>query len=107
MFGWETYTREAGYAINTLFVKQNWPPQGWNTMFYTNSKVEELNTQASQEVDSTKRLAYLQEALKLIMQDAPWIPLFTYKQFNAQDKKLKGVVMYPTQIPRFEKAYFE
>ena len=107
MLGWECYPREAGYTINTLFSKNSIAPKGWNTMFYSNDKLEALNTSIQSEVDSAKRLDTIHQALNTISEDAVWIPLYAYKQIAAYDTRLDGVYVYPTQIPKFEKAYFK
>ena len=34
--GWESVTGEVGYVARTVFASRQWPPTGWNTMFYKN-----------------------------------------------------------------------
>ena len=107
LLGWECYPREAGYSINNVFSKANMAPKGWNTMFYSNDELEALNMSIQSEVDSAKRMEYIHQALNIISEDAVWIPLYVYKQVTAYDTRLNGVYVYPTQIPKFEKAYFK
>lgn len=48
-----------------------------NRMFYNNPAVNELFTQASQEMDPTARAQLYLEAQRLIMADVPWAALYT------------------------------
>lgn len=106
IFGWECYTREAGYTISTLFTKKQWAPNGWNTMYYENDELEAVNDKIMHETDQTVREGLIQEALKIIDEDAVWIPIFSYDQISAVAKDLKGVDILPTQLPVFKDAYW-
>ncbi len=106
IFGWECYTREAGYSINTLFTKKQWAPAGWNVMYYENDKLEEVNEKIMHCTDQAEREEYMHEALGIIMEDAPWIPIFSYDQISAVANGLEGIDVLPTQLSVFKNAYW-
>jgi peptide/nickel transport system substrate-binding protein len=66
-----------------------------NRNSYSNEKVDALLEDAAHEMDDTERNALYLEAQKLILQDAPWQPLYTPKDFMVIRKDLTGVVMGP------------
>lgn len=106
LLGWECYTCEAGYTLGALFTERTMPPNGWNIMFYTNPEVEDLVEQIRQTMDADARLDLIHQALEIVSADAPWIPLYTHTMISGQAENLEGVYILPTQLPRFEKAYF-
>lgn len=107
MLGWECYTQEAGYSLGALFTKRTMPPNGWNVNFYTNPEVESLVSKIQQSMDSKERFDLIQKALKIVSSDAPWIPIYTFTMVSGEQVGLEGVYILPTQLPKFEKAYFE
>lgn len=66
-----------------------------NRNFYSNSKVDELLDNAAHEMDEQVRNTLYLEAQKLILQDAPWQPLYTPKDYMAIRNDVTGVVMGP------------
>ena len=106
VFGWECYTREAGYSINTLFTRAQWAPDGWNTMYYENDELEALNKDIIAATDQAEREKLMNEALTIIDEDAVWVPLFSYNQISAVANGLEGVTILPTQLPVFKDAYW-
>lgn len=106
IFGWECYTREAGYSINNLFTKKQWSPDGWNSMYYENDELEAVNEKIMHETDQTVREGFMKEALTIIDEDAVWIPIFSYDQVSAVAKGLEKINILPTQLPIFKDAYW-
>jgi len=66
-----------------------------NRNFYSNAKVDELLEQAAHEMNEEVRNSLYLDAQKLILQDAPWQPLYTPKDYVAIRKDVTGVVMGP------------
>lgn len=62
---------------------------------YSNPQVDALLEQAAAELDDAARDALYLEAQQLILQDAPWQPLYTPKDYMAIRKDVTGVVMGP------------
>ena len=58
---------------------------------YSNPEVDELLRQGALEIDQQERLKYYIEAQKLILQDAPWQPLYNPIDAIAVAKRIQGV----------------
>jgi oligopeptide transport system substrate-binding protein len=69
-----------------------------NTSAYNNPQVDQLLVQARTEQDSTKRMALYQQAEQIILADAPWIPLYYFRDHvvvkpYVKDFMLPAIVM--------------
>jgi ABC-type transport system substrate-binding protein len=72
-----------------------------NRSAYSNPRVDELIDMSREELDAGKRLAMMDEAQKLWVEDAPWI-LTTYPAtFEAMNPKVTGWVHYPDEHERW------
>lgn len=105
--GWESGTADISVILNTVFDSARIPPNGWNTMFYSNPEVDELRTAINQEVDHDTRMEMAAEIQSIIMTDAPWAPIYSYVQVTAYDSALSGVEYLPTDVYRLKNATFE
>ncbi len=61
-----------------------------NRVFYSNPEVDALLQQGAQTLDQEARLPYYVEAQKLILEDAPWQPLYNPVDAIAIDKRIQG-----------------
>jgi len=100
-FGWESSTGEAVYLENLLFTEKNWAPTGWNTMFYANEEFEQIHDLAATCLDDDQRMDYLAQTQKILMEDAPWMPLYVYKQVAVYRSDLDNITLLPIESPRF------
>lgn len=66
-----------------------------NRTFYSNPELDALLEEAVAELDDDRRNALYLEAQKLILQDAPWQPLYVPKDYMATRKEVSGIVMGP------------
>lgn len=107
LLGWESTTGEANYIINTVFATKNIAPTGWNTMFYSNPKVDELSVLAVKTLDDKQRLEYFKEFQQIAAQDAPWAPLYVAGQVSAYRSNIKGITVLSYEVPLFTKASIE
>ncbi|MDR7419072.1 MAG: glutathione ABC transporter substrate-binding protein [Armatimonadota bacterium] len=98
LLGWESGTADPAILVNTVFNSASVPPTAWNTMFYKNPKVDELIAAGAQETDTRKRAQIYAELQKTIMTDAPWIPLFAYKQTTGLRANVEGLQVLPTEV---------
>jgi len=105
MLGWESVTGEANYLMNVVFSSKNQAPKGWNTMFYSNPRVDELTDLSGQTIDDEKRKAQFKEFQEIVIKEAPWIPLYVYEQLSAFRSDLKGISILPMEVPLFTEAY--
>jgi ABC-type transport system substrate-binding protein len=70
-----------------------------NNTKYSNPQVDALTEQARTELDSTKRLQLYQQAEQIILDEAPWIPLFFGKDHFVVKPHVKGYTSTPIVIP--------
>jgi len=57
---------------------------------YSNPQVDKLFEQARSTVDETQRYSLYNEAEKLIMSDAPCVPIYTYRDFRVTNNRIGG-----------------
>lgn len=62
-----------------------------NRVAYSNPEVDKLLLQGATELDEKKRVILYQQAQKVILQDAPWQPLYVPLDVLAFSKRLKGI----------------
>jgi oligopeptide transport system substrate-binding protein len=74
---------------------------------YANAEVDRLLEEADTETDEPTRLSLYQQAEQIIVDDAPWIPLF-HDEFNVLIKPyVKGYLLPPFVIPRLRYVQIE
>lgn len=105
--GWETGSADIQIILDTVFDSTRQPPNGWNTMFYANEKVDELRLAIAHEVDNGKRMEMAAEAQSLIMADAPWVPLYSYVQVTAYNTEISGIEYLTTDVYRLKNVTFQ
>ena len=54
--GWESGTGEASQVLNVVFAKENFPPTGWNTMFFENEEYDMLKNNVLKTMDEREQL---------------------------------------------------
>ena len=62
-----------------------------NRVAYSNPKVDALFAQGAHELDTAKRKQIYVEAQKIILQDAPWQPLYVPLDVIATSKRIDGI----------------
>ena len=78
-----------------------------NETGYSNSQVDDLLEQALNEPDETKRNDLYQQAEQLIVEDAPWIPLYHGKASALIKPYVKGYEIPPFVIPNLRYVSIE
>ena len=71
-----------------------------NDIGYSNPDVDKLLIQARTEQDSAKRLDQYRQAEKLIIADAPWLPLYFAAAHQVVNPAVKGWIDPPMVVPR-------
>lgn len=66
-----------------------------NRTGWSNKKFDQLIADSKKEKDNDKRWKLLQEAEKILMDEAPIIPLYFYNQLTVQKPTVTGVVRHP------------
>ena len=98
------------YLTNLHHSRQQPKPEGnggLDTGYYVNPEVDKLIDAQRKELDVQKRIALVHQAIKLIVDDAPWAYVDHMLDVHVATKNVKGVVMHPQAVVDFRKAYIE
>jgi peptide/nickel transport system substrate-binding protein len=71
-------------------------PNGFNSGYYDDPKVDQLLQQATETVDQAKRGALYRQAAAAVADDAPWVFIDNAVQTAAGVNRVKGFVLSPT-----------
>jgi oligopeptide transport system substrate-binding protein len=74
---------------------------------YSNPRVDELLEKARIEQDPEERLQLYQEAEQIIINDAPWVPLFYNVDYWLTKPYVKGMIYPPMVLPRLQYVSIE
>lgn len=66
-----------------------------NRTAWSNKKFDSLIKSAKQETDATKRWETLQEAERVLIDEAPIVPLYFYNQVSLEKSNISGIVRHP------------
>jgi len=78
-----------------------------NNAGYSNPEVDRLLEQARVEKDINARLRIYQQVEQMIVNDAPWLPLWHGKSYLLVKPYVKGFYPAPMTIPMFKDVYIE
>lgn len=90
---WGSTTAEAGNTLRSLVATQD-PAKGLgsvNRHQYSNAEVDNLIQKFSTEMDPALRLGYMEEAMRLSMEDVAVVPLILMDNIAAMDKSIEYV----------------
>lgn len=93
--GWSPSTGEADWGIRPLLTKALFPPAGYNVGYYVNDQVEKDIAKGLESSDKQERMAAYADAQKTIVEDAPWVFLYTDKNLSGKRTNLSGVYVLP------------
>jgi ABC-type transport system substrate-binding protein len=74
---------------------------------YSNPEVDRLLEEARVEQDHDKRMQLYQRIERMIVEDAPWIPLFHNAEYWLTKPYVKGMVYPPAVVPRLKYVWLE
>lgn len=75
-----------------------------NNSGYANAKFDEAMNNAAHEMDHVKRINYMHEAEKYLMEDMPVIPIYFYSSAIMQSKRVKNIYHSPRGFILFRGA---
>lgn len=78
---------------------------GDNSAYYSNPAVDTAIQDARKIVDTSARIAAYQAVEKMIGEDAPVIPIVTYRHHDLGSERIRGFVYSPQGLPALEKAW--
>lgn len=94
--GWSPSTGDADQALYSVFHSSQWVPN-YNRALYKNEQVDALLEAGRTETDLTKRKEIYKEAETLIMEDCPWVFLYSPQQTVMFSSKVDGLEFLPTE----------
>lgn len=103
---WSNSTGDCHNSIFPVFHSSNHGATG-NRMWYTNEKVDELIEEAVKEFDNDKRMELYKEVQELVVNDAPWIPLFHKVTSVGVNSHIKGLTLDPGSMHIYKNVYYE
>jgi len=107
LFGW---TGDNGDPDNFLYVLLDKdsanPPGAQNVCFWKNDKFHGLMIAAQTTIDPSKRAALYRQALRLVRDDAPMVPLVHTAPPTVFKKTIQGFVPRPDTAQDFQDMYF-
>ena len=76
-----------------------------NLAFYSNPEVNRRLALAGDSFDPETRLRLFREAESIVMQDAPWVPLYHQRDPIIRHPRLRGDVPHPVYLWRYENMW--
>ena len=90
ILGWSNSTIDPDRSFSTLFPSDQCGYDGNNYTFFKNSEVDKLIAEAAINTDHEARMKQYQKLQSVLMEQAPWVPLFYQQQPAGTNAKLKG-----------------
>ncbi|MFQ5595586.1 MAG: ABC transporter substrate-binding protein, partial [Anaerolineae bacterium] len=103
VLGWSADYPDPQDFLDILFYSQS----ANNHMNYSNSDVDRLLEAARVEQDADKRMQLYQEIERMVVEDAPWIPLFHNAEYWLTKPYVQGMVYPPAVVPRLKYIWLE
>lgn len=94
--GWPDYADPNGPAIR--YWSEYWPPDGWNTAYYSNSEYDEMFEEARKSGDKERRTELYTEMQKLLLDEVPIIWLFQNKWVRAYNEAITNLSYTPGEF---------
>jgi len=97
VLGWGTVTGDADYSLYPLFHSGEWPKRGMNASFFKNETLDQLLDAARSTANPEERKKLYKEAMRMIVDDAPWIFLYSEIQIAGVRANVKDIIFHPTE----------
>jgi ABC-type transport system substrate-binding protein len=78
-----------------------------NLAFYDNPEVNRMLAEARRSLDANERLKLYRQAERLVLADAPWVPIMHPPQLTVIGSGLRGFRPHPIWLFRFEKLWLD
>ncbi len=107
LLGWAPTVPDPHYYLYQRFHSTQWPPHGFNDMFYKNSEVDKLLDEGVRTADPSLRDKIYANASALIWDDAPNIFLYLQYFVVVHTDRLQGVTLLPYEMFDITNATFK
>jgi ABC-type transport system substrate-binding protein len=101
--GWEADFPDPQNFLEVLFSLQQWGEN--NDTFYENPRVDAILAEAAALSDLSKRYALYQQAQRIIMEDAPWVPLYHPVTYVIRQPWVHDYILNPMRPARLERVW--
>lgn len=98
---------EADRSMRDSFHSASWAPKSTNRGYYKNPEVDRLLDEAAFSTDVAMRLTTYKKVQEIIVDDAPWIFLYTEMLLFGVRNNVKDVQLSTSDALLFHKAYIE
>lgn len=106
--GWSQDYPDPSDFLDTMFNGNRITDEGCqNIAFYNNSKVNALLAEAATCKDPDRRLQLYQEAERMMITDAPVVPLYYARNFALHQPWVHGCKLHPVLYFRFERMWLD
>jgi ABC-type transport system substrate-binding protein len=78
VLGYGNLSLDPDYLRN-FFISKNSKPKGWNTSGYNNPRFDRIANASADAMNREKRKTLIWEMQEILMNDLPWLPLYTPK----------------------------
>lgn len=95
---------DADLVLPRLFTKE--AIGGMNFTSYTNPKLDELFAKARSTYDTEERVAYYNECVELLADEAPWCPMYIANAFSLTRAALQGVEVNGESIINMQNLHY-
>ncbi len=103
LLGWQADTLDANDFLSALVGTQ--VPARTNRSGYSSPAMDLLLERARRSSDPAQRASLYREAQTLFQRDMPWVPLYHTSIFTAYRKSVHGLLVGPTGVTRYDKAW--
>lgn len=102
-FGWEADFPDPENFLQVLFSKKQRGAN--NDTFYDNPRVDELLDRAAPVNDLTRRYRLYDQAEKIIVADAPWVPLYNPVTYMIRQPWVHDYILNPMRPTRLDRVW--
>jgi peptide/nickel transport system substrate-binding protein/oligopeptide transport system substrate-binding protein len=102
-FGWEADFPDPENFLEVLFSKKQRGAN--NDTFYYNPRVDALLARAAPISDLKRRYQLYDEAEKIIVEDAPWVPLYNPVTYVIRQPWVHDYILNPMRPTRFDRVW--
>jgi peptide/nickel transport system substrate-binding protein len=93
VLGWSTLTGDADHGLYPVFYSGEWPRKGTNASFFNNEELDQLLDTARSTANPNERKNLYREAMALIVEEAPWIFLYSELEMAGVRANVKDIMV--------------
>ncbi len=82
----------------SLFYSKNWSPKGFNYTHYSNPEFDKLYEKSQEELNDSIRYSYYRAMDKLLIEDAPVVPLYYDEVVRLVQNNIQGLTLNPMNL---------